>query len=958
MRIKNTKRILPEKLFTQLSNLPDDASRRTFFARHRGLLHADSLLRVVDRVVAQARVDTHRALGLAEAAVFMSRKLRRKQILGLSLRAKANALNLAGQNHLALEFHQQALSLFEKLKKEEEIGRTLSASLQPMILVGEYDRAFAAAERARKIFTRLNETRRLARLDNNVGNIYHRQDRFEEALSYYERSFDQLLPFGDSEELAIALNNMAVCLISLNDFRRALATYERMKAYCDTHRLPLLRAQADYNIAYLYYLRGEYSRAIEILHVARRQCEVTGDAYHFALCHLDLSEIYLELNLTVEAQEAAREGCVRFRSLGMGYEEAKCLVNEAMALSRLGKALRSLKLFGQARAEFVREKNRIWPRLIDLYQALVLFREGRYFESRRLCTRSAKFFDRSVLPSKSVLCHLLLARIFLRTGELQMANRECVTALGRLSSVEAPELRCQANFLLGEILEASGEHRGAYDSYQRAREALETLRSKLRVEELKISFLKDRLEVYERLVGICLDDTTGRQTLEESFGYIERAKSRSLAEKLQCHAQISPAGTRGQSGLSRRIREMREELNWYYRCIEIEQLRAEKPSAGRIETLQRQALSHEKELMGALREVSLTEPEGNADVPSAGPTLDAVQACLPANAAIVEFFGLKEQLIAAIVTREQLEIIPVTALSRVSNLLQMLHFQISKFRLGADYIRLFQESLLHAAKSHLQELYNELLAPLRKRLRADHLVIVPHGLLHYLPFHALYDGAAYLIDRFAISYAPSASVFRLCQQRPARTAGSSLILGVPDERAPFIFDEVRAVADVLPESELLLGEEATEKALREKGCGSRMIHIATHGRFRQDNPLFSGIRLAGGYLNLYDLYQMTWEADLVTLSGCATGLSVVGAGDELLGLIRGLLYAGAQSVLLTLWDVHDRSTTDFMIAFYRRLQNGEGKAASLQSAMRKLRDYNPHPYYWAPFALIGKVFPP
>ena len=109
-----------------------------------------------------------------------------------------------------------------------------------MILAGQYDRAFLAAERARKIFTRLNETRRLARLDNNVGNIYHRQDRFEKALAHYERSFEQLLPFGDSEELTIALNNMAVCLISLNEFRRAVATYERMKAYCDEHRLPLL----------------------------------------------------------------------------------------------------------------------------------------------------------------------------------------------------------------------------------------------------------------------------------------------------------------------------------------------------------------------------------------------------------------------------------------------------------------------------------------------------------------------------------------------------------------------------------------------------------------------------------------------------------------------------------------------------------------------------------------------
>jgi CHAT domain-containing protein/Tfp pilus assembly protein PilF len=955
---KNKNPILPEKLFTQLSNLPDDASRGTFFARHRGLLHADSVLRVVDRVVVQGRADTHRALGLAETAVFMARKLRRKQILGLSLRAKANALNLAGQNHLALEFHQQALTLFEKLRKEDEIGRTLSASLQPMILAGQYDRAFRAAERARKIFTRLNEPRRLARLDNNVGNIYHRQDRFEKALAHYERSFEQLLPFGDSEELTIALNNMAVCLISLNEFRRALATYERMKAHCDEHRLPLLRAQADYNIAYLYYLRGEYSRAMEMLQAARHQCELTGDVYHFALCHLDLSEIYLELNLSAEAGEAAREGCVRFRGLGMGYEEAKCLVNEAIALSHLGQVSRSLELFAKARAKFIRERNRVWPRLIDLYQALVLFGEGRYSESQRLSTRAAKFFDRSLLPGKAVLARLLLARIFLRTGELQIATRECASALERLSSVETPELRYQANFLMGEILEASGEHKTAYDSYQRAREALETLRGNLRVEELKISFLKNRLEVYERIVRICLNDSTRSRALEESFGYIERAKSRSLAELLQHHGQGPPAVAPGQSGSLRRIREMREELNWYYRCIEIEQLRAERPAAERIETLQKLALSHEKKLMRALREVSLGEPAAGRNVQFAVPSLEDVQACLPASAAIVEFFGLKEELIAAIVTHEQLEIIPVTTLSRVSHLLQMLHFQISKFRLDADYIRIFQEPLLRAAKSHLEELYTELLAPLRKSLRAEHLVIVPHGPLHYLPFHALFDGRAYLIDSFAISYAPSASVFRLCQQRPARTSGPPLILGVPDERAPFILDEVLSVANILPESDLLLGERATEKVLRERGCGSRLIHIATHGRFRQDNPLLSGIRLGGGYLNLYDLYQLKLETDLVTLSGCATGLSVVGAGDELLGLIRGLLYAGAQSVLLTLWDVHDRSTTEFMIEFYRRFQNGEGKAAALQSAMRNLRDRYPHPYYWAPFALMGKVFAP
>jgi CHAT domain-containing protein len=166
---------------------------------------------------------------------------------------------------------------------------------------------------------------------------------------------------------------------------------------------------------------------------------------------------------------------------------------------------------------------------------------------------------------------------------------------------------------------------------------------------------------------------------------------------------------------------------------------------------------------------------------------------------------------------------------------------------------------------------------------------------------------------------------------------------------------VQSVAKILPRAELIVGAEANEKNLREKGSRSRLIHIATHGSFRQDNPMFSGIRLGDAYLNLYDLYQLKLEAELVTLSGCATGMNVVSPGDELLGLIRGLLFAGAQSLLLTLWDVHDRSTSEFMTAFYRRFSAGEPKAVALQGAMQELRSRYPHPYYWAPFALIGKT---
>ena len=129
-----------------------------------------------------------------------------------------------------------------------------------------------------------------------------------------------------------------------------------------------------------------------MLLATRAECEKNGDAHVLALCYLDLAEIYLELNLSTEARDSAHEGYLRFQKLGMGYEEAKCQAYEAMALSQLGKALRSLELFTQARAKFVSEKNLVWPWLMDLYQAVVLYNEGRLFEARRPVRGRREFF--------------------------------------------------------------------------------------------------------------------------------------------------------------------------------------------------------------------------------------------------------------------------------------------------------------------------------------------------------------------------------------------------------------------------------------------------------------------------------------------------------------------------------------------------------------------------------------
>jgi CHAT domain-containing protein len=414
-----------------------------------------------------------------------------------------------------------------------------------------------------------------------------------------------------------------------------------------------------------------------------------------------------------------------------------------------------------------------------------------------------------------------------------------------------------------------------------------------------------------------------------------------------------PSDAAGQSDLVRRMRGLRDELNWYYSLIELEQLRPETRSAEHIKQLESQARARETDLIRVLQEASVSEATQAGVAGSEKVSLEKIRESIGSDTVVLEFFQTGDRILACLLAQNRLEILPVTLASRVSNTLRLLQFQLSKFRLGTEYAQEFHHALLESTKAHLRSLYDELVAPVRDRLRSHHILVVPHGVLHYVPFHALFDGERYLIDDHTISYAPSASTFALCTTKPVNADGPALLMGVPDEKAPSIDEELRALKRMLPDAATYVGPAASEYVLKTVGSRSRLVHIATHGYFRQDSPMFSSIRLGGSYLSLYDLYQLHLPADLITLSGCATGLNVVVAGDELIGLARGLFQAGARSLLLSLWDVHDQSTAEFMKRFYSRFQQGAGKGEAVRQAMLEIREVYPHPYQWAPFVLMG-----
>src|SRR6266478_1859379 len=883
MSVRAVQKTESDAIIERLLALDDAQSRAQLVVQHPTAAWDEVVNTLTEKVWQEVRVDTHRAKRLADAALDVAQALSSPSLLARSLRAKANAMYALDEHTEAVQLHEQAIALFEQTGEEAELARTLSGSIQSLLLLGRYDQALAAGERAGAIFRREGNTRRLARLEINIGNIYHRQDRFTEALAFYERAYEQILVHDDAEGLAAVLSNLSLCHISLNDFPKALELHQAARRHCEQKNMPILVAYADYNIAYLYFLRGEYGRSIQLLREASVSAKKANDAYQLALCNLDLSEIYLELNLSAEAGELGRAANEGFHELGFGYEAAKALGFAAIAASRQGQAFEAVKLFARAKEMFVRDQNQVWPSLIDLYEALVLFTEGRLFEARRLCGAAHEFFRTSTssMRGKAVLAELLLARIAMRLGDTGLAKQHCGAALKDLANLDSPTLLYQAEFLMGEVERVTGNEDAAYQSYCRARTAVERLRSSLRGEELKIAFFENKLEVYESLVDICL---RRQNSFEEAFAYIEQAKSRTLMDLLNQPIHVPSAVDPGQSELVRSIRNLREELNWYYNLIEREQLRPEERSQERIQSLERHAREREHDLMRAVQEASAAEMSDAGLLAPSNVSLHDIRETLATDTSLVEFFCVQDRVFACVLDRDDLRIFPVTLQSRVQKLMQLLQFQLSKFRLDPQYVSTFQESLLQSTQAHLKSLYQELVAPLRDLLKAKHLVFVPHGLLHYVPFHALHDGESYLVDRFSISYAPSASIYALCQQKHANNSGEPLILGIPDAQAPSIADEVEALQSILTDAKLFMGSAATEDILRTHGPHSRILHIATHGYFRQDNPMFSSIRLGGSYLSLYDLYHLKLPAELVVLSGCATGLNVVRPGDEVVGL--------------------------------------------------------------------------
>ncbi|HKT72490.1 MAG TPA: CHAT domain-containing protein [Steroidobacteraceae bacterium] len=521
---------------------------------------------------------------------------------------------------------------------------------------------------------------------------------------------------------------------------------------------------------------------------------------------------------------------------------------------------------------------------------------------------------------------LIYSQSLIQLGQTDKAREMLDTLLAVPEMPAMGNLYWVALYERGRIALRSGDRKQGIHLLTQSVDAIEAVRGSISFEAAKIGFAGDKQAVYAALIGAY----ASAGDWPHAFDYVERAKARALVDLLAERRNLTAPANAD------------------------DKVRALFAQAATRETTLGVASNEDRRrgialVAEARATLSNIAPQAASLISVQQVPVTQITGRLAAGDTLIEYFSYGDDVYAIVLDGQTLRGVTLPAG-------------------GLDeQVRAFREAI-NRRDGRAQELgrtlYDRLLRPVLDHVQGSQLTIAPHGILHYLPFAALSDGEGNLVDHFSIRLTPSAASLVYLPEDSPHKAGVLLALGNPDlgNRAldlPNAQTEALQVSALFPNSRALVGAEASKSAVKEFGNSFSILHFATHGRFDADAPLSSGLYLAkgsesDGVFSVGDLYSLRLDVDLVTLSACETGLGKIANGDDVIGLTRGFLYAGARTIIASLWEVDDAATAQLMEAFYRNLAQHD-KRDALRLAQIETRRTHPEPWYWAAFTVVGRA---
>ena len=841
------------------------------------------------------------ALTAQKKALALAVRINSKKQTTLCMLAAGRALSYLGE-------YLQAAKLIEKARYSrckdlpEDHKARCDLEMAPVLgSLGRFDSMRRAAKRAHDYYYGVQNNRELARSLLYLGSCRQAVGEYDEALRMFKQALD-VTGRSEQPDLAPVLFAMSSLYHGMGDYQKALENDRKALNIAVESGITEAVAVARERLGEDYMVFGEYDRALEEFQQALAMYRSMGAKDNIAASLLRTGRVRFLMEKETEAEEALMEADRLFAATGQPIGEAVC----ATALGELKKKQENLD---EAKKQFSR--------------ALAIYRKAKEQNGMALATLSLAYLARDRDDMKSVLEH--------------------TRSVAGLSS--DPTTLWQLRYLEGSALARLKKFSDAQQALTDSISILEDLRSRLETEALKSSFTGagNKLGPYEEMIALL--HRRGRH--DEAFKYSERAKARSFLEQLG-NRMLTLSSPQEQALLTREKTLSRRILQLSTRITQLKGGR----HASEVRNLEQEMAAIEARHLAVVKQIRATSPEllSLVNVESTG--AGHIRRQLGKNEVLLAYFVGENRVFSWVCT-------PDGITGRTASIPR------KKLRHKVEFLRglITSRAPQRAIRNMVKSLSKKLIKPVEDDIIGRKVYIVPHDVLHFLPFSLLTTtGKEHLLARSHIRYLPSSATLGFCRSKPKPTGETrALIMGNPDLDnttwdLPFAQEEATFVSEAF-NSDVFLRKEAMEKHLKDKVSGYHLVHLACHGILDPVLPLNSSLKLVpgggeDGDLQVHEIYGLKLQSSLVVMSACQTALGKLTGGDEMVGLTRAFFYGGTPLIFSTLWSVSDVSTARLMQSFYRHLKTLPAEEALREAQLEIMQKFK-HPFFWAPYILSG-----
>ncbi len=817
----------------------------------------------------------------------------------------------------------------------------------------KFDKSLDAFQEAADIAETISKRELKQRILRQISIVYWDKKDLNQFYYFNVLSLKVAEKMNNKEEIGKCLNNIGIFHWKSFEYSKALSIYDR--ALDISRDMNNLQEESNilHNMGLVYKDFGYYNKAMNYLKQALEIDQKTGSCEYFPTDYLNIGIVYKSKAKEENKKELVYKAIEYFKKSLSFKNRNDNEVIEIKNLNNIGSSHIEIEEFSEA--------------LPYLKKSFERANEIHDYESMSMALNNIGY-------------------VYLKTEEYDEAEKFFRQSVELAEKNRAYHVLWEAYFGLGKTKEKKGRISEAVENYLKSVRSIETVKDRIVLDVHNAGFIQNKLKVYESLMDLLFrlyrkDPHNGNG--EKMFHIAERAKAQVLL------ANLANTDVHKREEMDFDIENVNQEIPSSFaldleKALALDSFKVEKK-----ENIRDRFDQTEERYINMLNRRYVEVEAFNDKEAKVYYVLEEVKNYLTNSKAVLfEYFLGEERSYLFMVTSRDFKVFLLPSRTVIAKSIY-------------GYLKLLRSPLQGKFKGKMasKRIYEELLNPL-DRLDPnsfENIIIIPSGILYYLPFETLIDPQhkdTYLVSRYKISYMPSSvSLLYLSLNRKVKTYEKDFIaFGNPAAKTstkngndssniliqlyenqdfkfsslPFSEREIKSISRLFKEKrkDVFLREKASEEVIKKVTLSDyRILHFSCHGFLDEDYPFRSSLVLSltngegeDGFLQVREIYDLKMMPQLVVLSACQTGRGTLKRGEGVLGLPRVFFYAGAESILSSLWRVRDKQTARFMNLFYRYLASGKSKAHSLQLAKIEFiasKRYS-NPFYWAPFVLNGE----